>query len=403
MLAVLQAWKRAVLRDLTFSTFTPEWGRATHSGATPAQRMPAVLTALTVICLAVMTVFAQEQALGLSFIERTQMLRHDAVLTGTAPDPWAYRLLSEWVVALMLRLSAALHFTRPIIVAFLTLRVVQNVAIFLLALSYYRRLGMAPQLQAVGVVLLAWSMSHALYNSDLSVNTYFDVIAYLIAAHCVVAGRLWALVPLVVVAAFNRDTAAMIPALAVAPLLARAAAAPRDALALLRSAEARRPFTVAVVGLAAFTIVYLGIRTVIGPASWPWVEAGGTTMIRVNLRDTNAYLHVPLTFSVLPLIAIWRWRQLPVMLRGFLLLLGPVWATTLFVLVYVAETRLFLVPIALAFIPATLFPVPDGGHPASAASPHVHHESLRPPTTSSELPNGNAMPPSSRSSSRETV
>jgi hypothetical protein len=392
-----------MIRDLmSFSAYIPESGNTTYSGVVSGRKMPTALIVLTVLCLTVMTVFAQEQALGLSFIEHTQLMRHHAVLSGAAPDPWAYRLLSEWIVALVLRLSEALHFARPAVVGFLTLRALQNVAIFLLAISYYRRLGMAPQFQSIGVVLLAWSMSHALYNSDLSVNTYFDVIAYLIAAHCVITGRPWALVPIVIVAAFNRDTAAMIPMMAVAPLLARAANAPRSSLALLRSAEARRPLAVAVVGLVAFAAVYIGIRKVIGPAPWPWGNTGGTMMLQANLRDTNVHLYVPLTFSILPLLAFWRWRQLPPLLRGFLLLLGPVWATTLFVLVYVAETRLFLVPIAVAFIPAALFVSPDV-RAVRRGIPRTHHESVRLPTTSSELPNGSGRLPSSRSSSRETV
>jgi hypothetical protein len=392
------------MRDpMTLSAYTPASDDAVHSDASAARKMPLAVTTLTVLCLTVMTVFAQEQVLGFTFIEHTQLTRHNAVLYGGAPDPWAYRPLSEWIVAVVLRLSDALHFARPVVVGYLALRAMQNVAIFLLAMSYYRRLGMTPQFQAIGVVLLAWSMSHSLYNSDLSVNTYFDVIAYLIAAHCVVAGRLWLLVPIVVVAAFNRETAAMIPVLALAPLLVRAAAAPRGTLALLRSAEVRRPLAVAIIGMVVFTAVYVGIRKVVGPAPWPWGNTGGTTMLRTNLRDTNTYLYVPLTFSILPVLAAWRWRQLPALLRGFLLLLGPVWAATLFALIYVAETRLFLVPIAVAFIPAVLYAPSGGGRVIDRAIPRVHHESVRPPTTSSELPKGSGVLPSSHSSSRETV
>jgi hypothetical protein len=350
-----------------------------------------------------MTVFAQEQALGLSFIEGTQLLRHHAVLSGTAPDPWAYRLFSEWVVALVLRLVEAMHVPRPTVVGFLVLRSVQNVAIFLLAISYYRRLGLAPQLQMIGVVLLAWSMSQALYNSDLSVNTYFDVIAYLLAARCVVSGQAWTVVPIVIVAAFNRDTAAMIPALAVAPLLARAAIAPRSTLTVIRSVEARGPIVVAMVGLVAFAVVYMGIRKVVGPAPWPWGNTGGTTMLRANLHDTNVYLHLPLTFSVLPVLAVWRWRQLPPPLRGFLLLMGPVWATTLFALVYVAETRLFLAPIAVAFIPAALFASPSVARALEPHIPRVSQKFASPVTTASEIASDIGVKPSTHSSSWETV
>jgi hypothetical protein len=205
----------------------------------------------------------------------------------------------------------------------------------------------------------------------LSINTYFDLIAYLIAALCVVSDRTWALVPIVLVAAFNRDTAALIPVLAVAPLLARVVRAPRSTIDQLQDVEARGPIIVAFVGVVVFAVVYLGIRKAIGPAPWPWGNTG-TTMLRANLQDPNVYLYVPLTFSVLPILAVWRWRLLPALLRGFLLLLGPLWATTLFLLVYVSETRLFLVPIALAFIPATLVAPVDAGRsrPASGGKHH---------------------------------
>jgi hypothetical protein len=376
---------------------------ASSSAEAAGDEMPPVLAALIVLGLAAMCVFAQEQALGLSFIEHTQVMRHDAVLSGTAPDPWAYRLFSEWIVALVLRTTQLLRFARPEIVGFLTLRVLQNVAIFLLAIAYYRRLGLGPQLQAIGVVLLAWSMSHALYNSDLSVNTYFDLIFYLLAALCVVSGRTWMLVPIVVVAACNRDTAAMLPALALAPLLGRVARAPRTTMQLLRDADARGSIVIAAIGVLAFGTVYLGIRKVVGPAPWPWGNTGATTMLRANLHDRNVYLQVPLTFSALPVLAAWRWHRLPERLRGLLLLFGPLWTTTLFLLVYVAETRIFLVPIALAFIPAALVSHPIEGRVFTESLPRRRYESARPPTTSSELPNGTGTAPSSRSSARETA
>jgi hypothetical protein len=390
--------RRRLLDPSEFSSYTFE---TASPAVTPADSMPRLLAVPIVLWLAAMCVFAQEQALGLSFIEQTQVLRHDAVLAGTAPDPWAYRLLSEWVVAGVLRIAHAVQFARPAVVGYLTLRLLQNVAIFLLAIAYYRRLGLGPQLQAVGVVLLAWSMSQALYNSDLSVNTYFDLIAYLIAAVSVASGRTWALVPIVVVAALNRDTSAMIPLLAVAPLVARAVDAPRQTVDLMRPPGARRTIVIAAIGVVAFGAVYLGIRAVVGPASWPWGNTGAATMLRANLHDRNAYLHVPLTFSVLPLLAVWRWRQLPELLRGLLVLFGPVWVTTLFLIVYVAETRIFLVPIALAFIPAVLVSRPVEGRVFTVGLTGRRYEAARPPTTSSELPNGTGTAPSSRSSSRD--
>ena len=389
---------RRTLWDLSdFSSYTLE---AAPSRPAAGDVMPPPFAAMIVLCLVAMTVFAQEQALGLAFIEQTQLMRHEAVLSGTAPDPWAYRLFSEWVVAGALRVAQAVHLARPAVAGFLVLRVLQNAAIFLLAISYYRRLGLGPQLQAIGVTLLAWSMTQALHNSDLSVNTYFDLIFYLVAVLCVVSGHARALVPIVIVAAFNRDTAAMIPALAVAPLLARVVDAPRQTIRLLREEDARAAVAIASIGVLAFAAVYLGIRTVIGPAPWPWGNTGAATMLRHNLHDRNVYLHLPLTFSVLPLLAVWRWRQLPELVRGLLLLLGPLWATTLFLIIYVAETRLFLVPIAVAFIPAALVSHPLGARVTSAGIAGRRYEAPRPPIANQELPEGAGSAPNSRASSR---
>jgi hypothetical protein len=210
-------------------------------------------------------------------------------------------------------------------------------------------------------------------------------------------------VPLVVIGAFNRDTAALIPVLAAAPLLGRIALAPRSALSQLLHPDARRPIAVAVVGSAAFGAVYLAIRKIVGPAPWPWGFAKGPAMLMTNLHDRNAYLQLPLTFSALPILAAWRWRRLPAQLRGFLLLFGPAWGTALVLMVYVAETRLFLVPIALAFIPAALYASAEGAHARTTAGARPRYRSTRLPTTSRELPKGIGSAPNRRASSRETV
>lgn len=307
------------------------------------------------VLLALITVAVQEQALGLSSVIGEQLRRHDAVLAGTAPDPWEYRLLAEWVVSAALWTTRHLRVPAPVAVAFLGVRLLQNVAIFLLAAAYYRRLGLPAMLGAVGLVFLGWSMTHALHNSDLSVNTYFDVIAYLLAGLCATTGRSWALVPLAGVAALNRDTAGLIPFFAVASLVGPLTSEPRKGISLRFAMENRRAILHATSALATFVAVYVAIRVVRGPAPWPWGYATGADILWKNLRATSTYLYVGLTVSVLPLLAVWNWRRLPALLRGLLLVMVPTWLMVHLLSAYVAETRVLLVPMAVILIPSALF------------------------------------------------
>src|SRR4029453_9360933 len=93
------------------------------------------------VLLTFATVYLQWFVLGHDFIEGTQNARHRRVLLGVAPDPWPDRVLSEWLVHGAIAACRALGLERPIVWGFLSFRVVQNLAIFLLAARYYSALG----------------------------------------------------------------------------------------------------------------------------------------------------------------------------------------------------------------------------------------------------------------------
>jgi hypothetical protein len=162
-------------------------------------RISWMLHALTILILAFGTVYIQEQKLTLHYVETYQLARHQAVLNGTSPNPWAYRVLSEYVAEGFIRAASLAHLPHAVAVGFLSFRLLQNALLFGFALIFYRLLGLTARESYIGLVLLTYAMTYSLYNSDLSFNTYADIFFYFLAG-CV--GRLRGACGMVAVVAF---------------------------------------------------------------------------------------------------------------------------------------------------------------------------------------------------------
>jgi hypothetical protein len=81
--------------------------------------------------------------------------------------------------------------------------------------------------------------------------------------------------------------------------------------------------------------------------------------VAANLSDTRTVALLAATMNVLPLITLWRLRRLPAILRGFFWILVPVWFAVHAYIARLKETRYFLVPLAVVFIPAVLVTLGD--------------------------------------------
>lgn len=179
---------------------------------TVIDRRPAPIVAAVCVVLAALTLFIQAERLGWRYIDQgkqARMLR--AILNERAGDPWQYRVLSAFMAKGLATTLVAFDVPHPIGTANTLLRFVQNVAIFALAASLCAALGASPQAVIAALCLLAWSMTQALYDSDLQPSTYMDVAFYLLGTQLVLTRRL-RLFPLVVLlAALNRETSALLP------------------------------------------------------------------------------------------------------------------------------------------------------------------------------------------------
>lgn len=301
-----------------------------------------------------MTVSMHVDRLGLNYLERgIQIERHRAVLENAAKDPWQYRLMSEYITEAGIRVAKALDIHNPHATAFVFTRYAQGLLIFLACFLYYTMLGLPRAHTVVAVTLLALGMSNADYGSDLQFNTYFDVLFYLVAAMVILTGRYVWIVPLSAIAALNRETAGLIPFMAAAVCLWKRRTEGWS------ERDAGRRMVISAGALGVFLLVLVGVRLALGPRELfiPYGHEPGLALLKYNLFRRVTWVRLLATLGVTPLLAAVAEarRRLPVELRAWVWAVVPIWILVHAFMSVMAETRLFLVPFALVFIPGAMF------------------------------------------------
>ncbi len=307
---------------------------------------PWVMLVLSLV-LAAVTVKLQIDSLsgGMQYLATTQLVRHANVLQGQAPDPWQYRVFSEWLAELLLRVSSALSILNPVDFAFISLRLAQNVAIFLIAFALYKKVSRSSLLALVGVLALAGSMKNAYYDNDLAFNTYFDVLFYLLAGLLLLSRRYYAVVILTLFAALNRETSGIIPFMMVAAIVEE------------NHHPGVRKFLPALLAAGLFAGVFIGLRLIFParPIYIPYKHPPGVPLLLYNITRQFTWDQLWLTLGSIPALGLVFVSSWPRLWQRFLLILCPIWFAVHSFASVMAETRLFLVPQALVFIPGVLF------------------------------------------------
>lgn len=320
-----------------------------------------LLVAAASLSFGLFTTYEHVIARGMAyFAEGADQHRHYLdMLDGSAGNPSQYRVLPAWLQWALLSVTAALGVPNHFAVSFIALRVLEDSAVFVLAFAYYRKLGLSVPHAFLGMSLLAWGMSYGHHNTDLRFDTYLDVSFYLAAALCLLSGReVWVL-PLVGVAALNRETSGLIPFL----VLAHAWANER---------LTRREVALAAGALALWAAVFAALHLAYPPQRLivPDGAAGlGWPLLVFNATRVLTPVQLFAVLGIVPLLALAGWRRWPPVLRAFAWALVPVWLVVHAFAAVVAEARLFLVPQALVFVPGALFLAQASGGAASRSRP----------------------------------
>jgi hypothetical protein len=283
---------------------------------------------------------------GIDYIENGRQLeRHLDVLNGTAGNPWQYRIFAPFLLDLLIRYLMDLGANHPVAVGFISFRIFQDSLILLVAFLVYRKLDLSPAFSLLGMAVLAWGMAASHYDSDLQFSTFFDVLFYLLAGLCVLHRKFWLIVPIMVLAALNRESSGLIPFVVLfAPILF----------------ESRRPFHRNFFQFLAASVVFLsifvGLRFVYPNQDLvvAYGQQPGFDLLAHNLFRLVTWRQLIGTLSVIPLIAIAGYGKWRPEIRLFFWVVVPVWFVVHAVGSVMAESRLFLVPQALVFIPGAL-------------------------------------------------
>ncbi len=275
----------------------------------------------------------------LEYLRTNQLERHVAVLEQRAGDTWSYRVLSAWAVEAWLRGLESVRI-EDVAVGFVSFRLVQNALLFALLIHWYSRLGFRADLIVLALTVLVWAMSHSNYGSDLSFNTYFDVIFYVLGMLALHAHALLIFIPLTLMAALNRETSAL---LALLPLVL-----------LWEGVSRRKVAGVVMASGVIFALVYVGLRVWIGdvPIS---ANHGVMDLLSKNLTRPLPYFLLLLTYGAIPFLAWVYWNEWADWLKRVGLLVLPTWLIVHLLISRIAETRLFLVPFVIVILPGLLY------------------------------------------------
>jgi len=339
-----------------------------------ALRWTAIVVAA--LLLSLLTVFNQVKTRGLSWHETNYRAHLESVAAGAVDGPAQYRVLSCALALAVAETAERMGVPRGFGAALVAFRVAQNTLLFLVALAFYRALGIPNYLGLLGLSVVAWGIAESNYRSGLAVDIYTEMIMFLAAGWAVLRQR-WRWVPfLAVVAILNRESGALLPLMVLAGAFA--------AGTLTRPARNAVALSVIVVAAAIVGFrLYFGYRPMFGRTD---DVAPGLPMLLRNLSHADTYARVMGTWTLLALIAIAGWRTAPSALRGMTCAVVPIWVLAVFLCGEAAQTRYLLLPLVLCLAPLALSAIDT----ARAIDPREGRASARPQTCPAPQPSRSA-------------
>jgi len=243
-------------------------------------------------------------------------------------------------------------------ILFISLRFILHLMIFYVCIKLYRLFIKSDLLILFGLMFISLSMGNSIFNSDLSFNTYMDVLLYLTAGYIIVTSKSgWFIVLISVIGAFNRETAILIPVLFLISKVQISKPIRLTTLSWLTFPKSR-DILFTVLSLTLFMIILIGIRNYYGyrePYKWP-VPMGLPNLVWnfASIHTIRTIFENIGTYSVLPIVCILGYKKLLPFFKSMLFCLALPWFLVHYWTVVGYESRMFMMPTFLIFLPATL-------------------------------------------------
>ncbi len=358
-------------------------------------------------CLAILSVFPIYRNFyysnGLQTYER-----HKAVIEQRSEfyNPWQYRILCPYIVEGMMwvynntvdkiypieqKMNFSIQSTSgttdetdqfvklmrtpgamKYMIIFVFFRFIEHLFIFYLAWKLWSHFVKSKWLIFLGINFLALALGNAVTVADLSFNTYMDIILYLLTANIIVfnKNKNWIL-PIALVAAFNRETAILIPALFFISQTDFTSFSFKNFNLKTIQFPQKSTWLVTIAAYVIFFSIFIGLRIHFGYREQQiWKVPAGLPMLQLNLLSAvalKAYMELIGTFAVIPLIILYNFKQFPHLLKKWFLFLTPIWFFVHYLSVVAYQTRLFMVPFILIMLPMMLWLVEKEIKTASTA------------------------------------
>ncbi len=273
-------------------------------------------------------------------IAEVAMQEHRAWVEGKGMNPGQYRVMSEFMVE-GLRVWTGEHWP---VRAMFGVHVLLCMGIAVVFVFYLRALGVSFEMSLVGLTLWTMGFLPGVRFGTWFFSTWFDILFYLLASWAIVKRRYWWTVPIVVVAGLNRETSGVIPFLCASALL-------------WDKGSSRTIFKASVVAVAVWLAEFVFLRLWFPAQSF---QGGyrrllpGLPLLTNNLTNLLGWSTLVCTLGFVWLLALWRYRDWPVVLRGFFWVMVPVWVVAHTLGGNFTESRLFFVPQLVVFIPCFL-------------------------------------------------
>ncbi len=242
---------------------------------------------------------------------------------------------------------------------FILFRFLLHIMIFIVAFMYYTKMVKSDWLIFIGLIILSLSMGNSVNDSDLAFNTYIDVLLYLMAGYIIYTEKYdWYILPIAILGALNRETSVLIPFIYYVCRLDLK----NFSLAHIRFDQVVAPkktIMITAISYLFFIAIYFGLRFYYGFEDYQGVRGAspGLPTLVINLFSLvsiKTYFEMYGTFMILPLIFIYKFNSIDFKLRIIFLALVPIWFLVHWWSAVAYQSRLFLVPTLLVFIPGVL-------------------------------------------------
>lgn len=303
-----------------------------------------LLIGLAIVEISGMTVYFQVRWQGMEWVRTSAVEDHQFVMDGVAGNPWQFRVLPEYLVEITRYGFELLGLRDALVTSLILWRVLENILFLSATLFYYKRLGLKTYAAVLAIGVIGLTLPDAINGSNLALNTYLDVLFYVLAGYVILKlNYLWIL-PITFLAALNRETSGLIPFMLLG-----------DYFYNRQKYRHRQPNAIAVFAVSSlgYLIVFFGLRFLY-PTEGLLIPNGvqpGQELLQYNLSKSGTWIQLFTTFGIIPFLALYAFRKFPRTLQVFAILVVPVWFVIHFFLGVIAETRLLLVPYVLVLIP----------------------------------------------------